>query len=191
MEFFLSLVPWFVILGVFAFFYNKKQSSSSESDLKKEQENFDGIFIFRCNNERHKYRTVKLYEDKIEVTSDAGNRTIYLDQLTSIDISPVKNIATPGYIRFLSGSTDKNYNDWRDARDDGSALILSDKKDNEDALKLKNIIEKTKREMNNSQAQTNTQNSIAEQLREFKQLLEDDIITEKEFQEKKEKLLNE
>lgn len=142
---------------------------------------------------------LELYKDKIIIkkkgapsnsqafSNDNKTKTIYLSQISNVRVK-TGSMLTNGYIQFsLTGEnestkgTDKIINASRNEN-----TIIFMKRENELALKIKTEIEQLKQ----AQSSTNSLQSSADEIRKFKQLFDDGIITEEEFNKKKKELLN-
>ena len=153
---------------------------------------------------------IELYTDKIVIIKQrkgilqslglpgatAGDRTIFLDQITSVQVYS-GGLLSNGFIRFiLPGSSVERTYTAREAVEDENALTFIGKKDAEMANMIKAKIEELKsksasRNAYSSAATTMPQSSIstADEIKKFKQLLDDKVITEEEFNKKKKELL--
>ncbi|MCF8009008.1 MAG: SHOCT domain-containing protein [Halanaerobiales bacterium] len=180
------LIIIFVVVMILLAVYFQKKHDKSIATIKEE---FDGIYLFQCNNDKHDYRMAKLYDDRVEIVSDAGERTIYIDQINSVQVVP-KSMVTPGYLRIMTGDAD-DYSSWQKAKKDGNAICLTSKKDTKPAKELEKQINRLRQESRKKDTaqEGSTQKSNAEKIKEFKELLDEGIINEEEFQKKKEELM--
>lgn len=135
---------------------------------------------------------LELYKDKVIIKRRGilaklsqgftkGDKTIYLRQITGIDFKPGGNLVN-GYIQFtLPGGKEKGKGALEATQDENS--IMFSKKYNDIAMQIKNKIEKLQQQGYSSIT------SGADELRKYKKLMDDGIITEYEFNEKKKELL--
>lgn len=115
-----------------------------------------------------------------------GEKSFDITQVSTIQIK--KNFFLPGYLQFgLLGSQDrthglKNYSNE-------NTLVIYNAEQFESAQIIKRYIEQNKEKFS-STGQTVILKSTAEQIREFKKLFDEGIITEEEFNRKKNQLIN-
>ncbi len=138
---------------------------------------------------------LQLYEDKVIITRKGalskftqgffkGDKTIYLSQISGIQVKPGTSF-TNGYIQFtLSGGNESTKGLLKATHDENT--VMFQKKDNQLVEKITSEIEKLKKTV---QAPVQVQRSSADEIRKYKQLLDDGIITEEEFNKKKSALL--
>ncbi len=114
-----------------------------------------------------------------------GDKTIYLNQISGIQIKPGASL-TNGYIQFtLPGGRESKKGLSEATRDENT--ILFTKKNNELVSSIKAYIE----EMLSKRFQPQVAPlSVADEIKKIKQLLDDGILSEEEFQAQKQKLLN-
>ena len=94
----------------------------------------------------------------------------------------------PGYLQFgILGSPDIARGTIGAIGSDNAVIIYS-KQHYESALEIKKYIE-INQEKYRAPMSVTTEKSVAEQIREFKSLLDDGIITKEDFEEKKAQLL--
>jgi hypothetical protein len=153
--------------------------------------------------------TIELYPDKVVMIKQrkgflqslgvagatTGDRTIFLDQITSVQVYS-GGLLSNGFIRFiLPGTSVERRYTAREAVQDENALTFIGKKDAEMANMMKAKIEELKSKSssraNSASATTVPQSTIstADEIKKFKQLLDDKVITEEEFNKKKKELL--
>lgn len=112
-----------------------------------------------------------------------GNKTIPFRSITSIQIK--KPGLANGYIQFslLGGGEAKK--GITDAAHDENTIMFTSKSTYEQMIELKSFIESKQ-----DQFETNSSNvSSADELRKYKQLLDDEIINQEEYDAKKKQLL--
>lgn len=138
---------------------------------------------------------IELYQDKVIIKRKGaisklsqgffkGDKTIYLTQISSIQVKPGSMI-TNGYIQFsLSGGNESTKGIMNATKDENT--VMFSRKDNELVNKMKAEIEQLK---NRAQSPGTIQPSAADEIRKYKQLFDDGIISEEEFNAKKKELL--
>jgi len=107
---------------------------------------------------------------------------------------PIKNIAaiqikqprvTAGYIQFAYSGASESKGGILDAARDENTITFSSKKELAQAKEIKELIETLQSE----DSQPATQSSDADELVKYKQLLDDGILTQDEFDAKKKQIL--
>lgn len=117
-----------------------------------------------------------------------GEKTIPFKNITAIQLK--KPGMTNGYIQFTLLGGNESRGGVFAATADENTLMFS-KKYWDEMVKLKNFIESQQSQLNSQNVINNiTEKSVAEQIMEFKELLDLEIITEEEFDKKKQELLN-
>lgn len=117
-----------------------------------------------------------------------GEKTIPFKNITAIQLK--KPGMTNGYIQFTLLGGNESKGGVFGAATDENTLMFS-KKYWEEMVKLKKFIESQQSQLSNQNIINNiSEKSIAEQIKEFKELLDLDIITQEEFDKKKQELLN-
>ena len=139
---------------------------------------------------------IELYEDKVIIKRKGalskmtqgffkGDKTIYLSQISGIQLKP-GSMMTNGYIQFtLSGGNESTKGIMNATKDENTVMFK--KKDNELVNKIKDEIERLKSSAHSSGVVI--QASSADEIRKYKQLLDDGIISENEFNTKKKELI--
>ena len=145
-----------------------------------------------------------VYEDKVEISSKGfakflsqGTRTIQISNISGVEFKEAGFAF--GYIRLIVGGNRNDGNSVggllgaltssaQNAANDPNAIMF-EKKLNKEAIQIKNIIEGLM-----SSSKTGTGNIIneaskADELKKFKELLDEGIITEEEFQTKKNQII--
>ncbi|OPX63325.1 MULTISPECIES: DUF4429 domain-containing protein [unclassified Methanoregula] len=139
---------------------------------------------------------IELYKDKLVIRREGflavlshgftkGDKTIYLNQITGIQFRQAGLIV--GYIQFtLPGGIESKKGVINAAYDENT--VTFERSQNEDAIRLKEKIEELVQKMRlntgGGQAASN-----ADEIRKFKQLLDDGIISRDDFERKKKELL--
>ncbi len=132
-------------------------------------------------------KTVEVSGNAISINESITRKqkTIPINNVISVQIK--KPGFTGGYLYFqtvggLNNSSMKTVNDFIK---DENTIVINSKKKYEVALQIKEYIEKM-------QSSTNSINqfSSADELIKYKQLLDDGVITQEEFNSKKKQLLN-
>ena len=153
-------------------------------------------------------KTLVVYEDRAVIETakgffntladKVGEKSFPYGAIASIEYKAVpKGITTGGYIKFVLKGGGATPLGFIQVGNGISAAIEStdhkidfiDHKQNPEILDVKNFIEKQISLANQSSGTNNGTPSQADELRKFKQLLDDGIISQEEFEEKKKKLL--
>lgn len=169
-----------------------KKSLKNEVNIQKTDPNMPEILIkFEGKNGQ-----IDLYKDKLIIRREGfwaalghgftkGDKTIYLNQITGIQLKLGGLLV--GYIQFtLPGGIENKKGALSATEDENSVTFMP--ASNDLAIKLKEKIE----ELKNKSTQATTiiaQSSSADEIRKFKQLLDEGIITKDEFEKKKRELL--
>lgn len=138
--------------------------------------------------------TVYVYEDRV-VIKRKGIFSLTAGKENSMPfttISGVKfmegNAITKGHIKFLiKGIADMRSVSFGSVSDSDRYAVLFSKKQNDSALSIKNYVEERLAIINNSSIHNSL--SSADELKKYKELLDANIITQEEFNAKKEQLL--
>jgi len=114
-----------------------------------------------------------------------GDKTIYINQISAIQVKP-GTLLINGYIQITVPGGLESKKGILDATQDENTVIFT-KKDNELVYQIKAKIE----ELMSQQHATYTANQIssADEIRKYKELFDDGIITKEEFEQKKKQLL--
>lgn len=117
-----------------------------------------------------------------------GEKTIPFKNITAIQLK--KPGMTNGYIQFtLLGGNESKGGVFAAAADENT--LMFSKKYLDDMVELKDFIESQQSKINSQNVVNNiSEKSVAEQIKEFKELLDLDIITQEEFDKKKLELLS-
>jgi hypothetical protein len=179
---------------VFKCNYRLRSASSSSHLLTRLRENDMGK-VFDIEGDG---ANLEVYEDKIVIARKGlasaitlrEDKTIMISAIRSVNIKKPPGLGLKGWITFGTGSGNEVTNVI------GSGLLTQFgdntfsffKKSYEDVLKAKDFLEA---KFNDSQKTVQAVNlpSSADELRKFKQLLDDGIISQAEFDEKKKQLL--
>ncbi len=114
-----------------------------------------------------------------------GDKTIYLNQISGIQIKPGTSL-TNGYIQFTLPGGRESKKGLSEATQDENTILFT-KKNNDIVSSIKDYIE----EMLSKRSQPQVAPlSVADEIKKIKQLLDDGILSEEEFQTQKQKLLN-
>jgi hypothetical protein len=110
-------------------------------------------------------------------------KTIYLNQITGVQLKQPSRW-TKGYILFtVPGSVETRGDPIMAVMDENA--VMFDSANNDAALEIKNTTEK----LMSQYARIATNFSPADELKKFKQLLDDGTISKEEFEQKKKQLL--
>lgn len=113
-----------------------------------------------------------------------GEKSIPIKSITAVQIKEPR--ITTGYIQFAySGSSESKGGAISAVKDENSILFA--KKELEKAKELKQLIETIQSEVNDSKAEISV--SGADELTKYKQLMDDGVITQEEFEAKKKQIL--
>ncbi len=140
---------------------------------------------------------LELYEDKIIIRRKGalakmtqgffkGDKTNYINQITGIQVKP-GTLWTNGYIQItVPGGIESKKGLLDDATLDENTVAFTSK-DNELVNQIKSKIE----ELMSQQRMGHiiNQSSPADEIRKYKELLDDGVITQEEFEQKKKQLL--
>lgn len=113
-----------------------------------------------------------------------GDKSIPFRNITAIQIK--KPGLTNGYIQFSQHGMMESKKGLWDANADENTVTLVSKTEYEQALEIKELIENASNNETTQQVQTN---DVADEIRKFKSLLDEGILTQEEFDAKKKELL--
>lgn len=120
---------------------------------------------------------------KIKQRLTKAEKSIAINDIISVQLKK-PSLIDAGYIYFQTiGGVDNRIKMAKDLENDENSFFIGKKQYN-DALKIKEMVEQAKRARNNNQ-----NISAADEILKYKQLQEQGIITEQEFNEKKKQLL--
>ncbi len=148
-------------------------------------------YVFKSNAKA----TVTVEGDVITI-SRKGMRSFLTQGLKGEKSIPIKNITaiqikkpgiTTGYIQFSQHGMMESEGGVFDAVKDENTIIFQ-KKEYDQALELKEYIESVQAKQNN-QTTEKVDSSEADELIKFKQLADEGVITQEEFEAKKKQLL--
>lgn len=112
-----------------------------------------------------------------------GEKSIPVKSITAIQIKEPR--ITTGFIQFAYSGASESKGGITDAISDENTITFRSKKELQQAIELKALIESLQHEDNQPTASP----SGADEILKYKQLLDDGIITEEEFEAKKKQLL--
>jgi len=115
-----------------------------------------------------------------------GDKTIYINEITGIQVK-LGGFLIDGYIQFTLPGGNENLKGWEAATQDENSVWF-DSSVNDSAVILKEKIEELRHKSIQSHFQ-GSQISVADEIKKFKQLLDEGIITKDEFDKKKKELL--
>ena len=113
-----------------------------------------------------------------------GDKSIYLKQISGIQIKKA-GILFNGYIQFTLAGGNENTKGIVDATHDENTIIFN-KKNNNFIDEFKKKIE----ELQQVQSQPINNISVADEIKKYKDLLDQGILTQEEFDKKKKQLLD-
>ena len=128
---------------------------------------------------------LEVYDDKVIIkrknikASFSGDKTIYLNQITGIEFKKAGRVYA-GYIQFTLPGSISSKNGISGAVHNENSVVFN-KKYNDVAEEIKSKIEALIKNQSNS--------NDPDTLRKYKQLLDEGIITQKEFEAKKKEIL--
>ena len=143
-----------------------------------------------------------LFEIKIEIKNKGllksitgqTDRLIPLASMTGVQFKKSSFMTGTGYIRFMIGAHDRNFGgiigSIQNVNSDENTIHFGSNK-NDEALAFKNKVEELMDQIHSASKSVTVinQQSSAEELKKFKELMDEGIITEEEFLEKKKQLL--
>lgn len=140
---------------------------------------------------------LELYNDKVVIKRKGtiskftqgffkGDKTIFLNQVSGIQVKP-GGWATNGYIQFTISGGNESRKGILDAAIDENTVMFK-KKDNMLVNNIKSKIEEIKVSYMQPQI-VNNQVSSADEIMKYKQLLDQGIISQEEFDNKKSQLI--
>ena len=147
----------------------------------------------------HKMRTIdgllEVHEDKVSITPKGvigflrkglkGTKTIQFLSISAIQFK--KSGITGGYLQFtVSGANESTRGRSAAAKDENSFLFWGK---NDQALEIKEYIEKRIQELHNPQA-TSSSPSVSDELQKLAELKEQGVLSDEEFQTAKRRLLD-
>lgn len=115
-----------------------------------------------------------------------GDKTMYLKQISGIQLKH-GTIITNGYIQFTLSGGNESTKGILDATKDENTVMFR-KKENDTADKIKSKIEELQASINLPQAINPI--SVADEIKKMKELLDQGIIEQDEFEAKKKQLLD-
>lgn len=138
-----------------------------------------------------------VYDNKIEITRKGffalayqglkGSKTIPISEIKSIQVKPCG--FTIGYIQFGIGGGMESRGGLKDAHSDENTITFSTTKDNRIAQNIKMYIENLLFNKSNVQTVINQTVSTADEIKKYKELLDEGVISKEEFNAKKKQLL--
>ncbi len=138
-----------------------------------------------------------VYDDKIEITRKGFFALVYqgLKGTKTIPISEIRSIQvkscglTVGYIQFGVSGGVENRGGVQAAHSDENTVTFSNYSANQQAKDIKNYIENIIVKNENQQKNIIQSISNADEIKKYKELLDEGIITQEEFDVKKRQLL--
>jgi hypothetical protein len=121
------------------------------------------------------------------LTMQNGEKSYDISQITAIQVK--KNGFMPGYMQISAKGNNDLLQGSFNALASENAVVIYNTNQYNSALEIKKYIEENRSNYKNKNY-TIQQKSAAEQIKEFKELLDQEIITKQEFDEKKKQLLN-
>ena len=113
-----------------------------------------------------------------------GDKTFYINQLSGVQVKH-GTVLTRGYIQFVVAGSRESKGGLYSAVGDENTVMFA-QKDNNFVDSMQQYIEKAR---STPVQQVSTPVSMADEIKKFKQLLDDGVITQAEFDKQKAKLL--
>lgn len=136
-----------------------------------------------------------VYEDKVVIQHKGllnmmamgmkGDKTIFISSITSIQLK--KAGLTSGYLQFSLPGGNESRGGALKAMSDENSIAFNSKK-NKEAEEIVNYLNNAIRQLRDSSSR-GAAPSAADEIRKFKVLLDDGVITQAEFEQKKKQLL--
>lgn len=117
-----------------------------------------------------------------------GAKTIPFSSIRAIQLKK-PGLVTSGYIQFSIAGGNESKGGLFDATTDENTVMFADKNTLRDMEELKSYIETKISELNNPVVKSNSLTG-AEEIKQYKELLDQNIITAEEFEKKKNQILN-
>ena len=115
-----------------------------------------------------------------------GDKTFFFQDITAVQLKKASAL-TSGYIQFSIPGGNESKGGLLAAVNDENTFVFRDKRVNELVAEINNHIEQKRMGINNKPS---TQISVADEIIKFKELLDAGIVTQEEFDKKKQELLN-
>jgi hypothetical protein len=115
-----------------------------------------------------------------------GEKVIPISNIISVQFK-LPGLLANGYIQFATAGGEGTKGIQEAVSDENT--VFFEKKDIEQFSNLKNAIESAMESLSSNQAQASSTPSVADEILKFKQLLDQGVLSEQEFQEAKKKLL--
>lgn len=185
--------------GKGAFENMKQKLAYSEEEIAERKAKEGIVYVFDGGNGT----LLEVYSDRVTICHSkslygsfagfagetVGEKTLYATDLTSVEFKEAQKLCI-GYIRFavLGGSNVRKTT--ADAAEDPNAVPIAFVDKNSEAAEIKTYIEKMIRNTKNKTSNVSTSGiSTADELKKYKDLLDNGIITQEEFDVKKKQLL--
>ena len=111
-----------------------------------------------------------------------GEKSIPIKSVTAVQIKPPR--LTAGYIQFAYSGASESKGGLLDTAKDENTITFSNKKELKQAKELKALIESLQHKEHPA-----SPSSDADEILKYKQLMDDGILTQEEFDEKKKQIL--
>ena len=141
---------------------------------------------------------LSVYEDRIVISGKfinkgMGEKTIPMSSISAVQIKP-STLLVNGFIAFNVlgevATSSTRFGSGADSRLSENTVIVKNRNDDKIIKEIKNYVENAKSKSTATISQTVIQqNSSADELKKFKELLDQGIITQEEFDAKKKQLL--
>lgn len=117
-----------------------------------------------------------------------GAKSIPFSSISAIQLKK-PGVVTSGYIQFSIAGGNESKGGLFDATTDENTVMFADKKTLREMEELKSYIETKISELNNSVVKSNSLTG-PEEIKRYKELLDQGILTREEFEKKKNQILN-
>lgn len=117
-----------------------------------------------------------------------GDKTINIRNITSVQVK--KPGMTTGYIQFVLMGSHESKGGVMHAVSDENTVIFSNGSQYKHALEIKEYIEKLNNEPVTQTVIQQSTISVADEIRKLKELLDEGLLTQEEFDEQKKRLLS-
>jgi hypothetical protein len=187
--------------------YIEENGEASEDELRSKQstqgggesggiERPDGVHMIA----EGKNGQVALFDEKIRISREdigvlyklnqlgKGEKEIRLDNITSIQLKEPSSFSK-GYIQFGQSGYSESDDGVVDAVDDENSVLFT-QGETDEFLQLRDEIERLQQQSKSSDGTTVTEADPTEQLKNIKELHEAGVLSDEEFEDKKENLLD-
>lgn len=177
----------------------KQKLAYSEEEIAERKTKEGIVYVFDGGNGT----LLEVYTDRVTIChgksllgsfagfagETVGEKTLYAADLTSVEFKEAQKLCI-GYIRFAVHGGSNLRKTTADAAEDPNAVPIASVEKNSEAAEIKTYIEKMIRNTKDKPTSSVVSSpSPAEELKKYKDLLDSGIITQEEFNAKKQQLL--